>query len=142
MQPTLGKSQTAKPSLFTVYLRIPAWTQGAQITINDKHLTPDGELKGFYAIKRTWHDKDRIELKLPQSFRTEAIDDLHPKTAALMRGPTMYVALNPQAGQKRPSLSPGDLKQIAPQAYIANDSVFVPFNHVQSETYDTYFDIA
>jgi DUF1680 family protein len=133
---------TSKPSNFAIYLRIPSWAQGARITINDSPLTTTGELKGFFPIKRTWHDKDRIDLWLPQSFRTEAIDELHPKTAALMRGPTMYVALNPQVGQTRTRLSPGVLKQIAPQAYIANDSVFVPFYHVQNETYDTYFDIA
>jgi hypothetical protein len=59
-----------------------------------------------------------------------------------MRGPTMYVALNPQPGKARQRLSPGALKQIAPQAYITNDTVFVPFNHVENEAYDTYIDIA
>src|SRR5271169_3546865 len=123
--------ETLKPGTFAFYLRIPSWTQRARISINGKPLTTDTEPRGFFAIKRTWHDKDRIDLWLPQSFRTEPIDDLHPKTVALMRGPTMYVALNPQVGQTRTRLSPGALKQTAPQAYTANDSAFVPFYHVQ-----------
>jgi DUF1680 family protein len=134
--------ETQKPSTFTIYLRIPAWTKGATIAINGKPFATGTEPKGFFAIKRTWHNNDRIELSLPQTFRTEAIDDLHPNIAALMRGPTMYVALNPKLGRARQKLSPSALKQIAPQAYIANDTVFVPFNHVENEAYDTYFDIA
>ncbi len=139
---TLFQVETPIPTTFAIYLRIPAWTKGAKIAINGKPLVTEAEPTGFFAIKRTWHNDDRIELWLPQNFRTEAIDDLHPNTAALMRGPTMYVALNPQPGNTRRKLSPGTLKQIAPQAYIANDTVFVPFNHVENETYDTYFDIA
>ncbi len=134
--------ETPKPATFAIYLRIPAWTKGAKIAINGKPLATGTEPKGFFAIKRTWHNNDRIDLLLPQTFRTEAIDDLHPNTVALMRGPTMYVALNPKPGRARQRLSPEALKQIAPQAYIANDTVFVPFNHVENETYDTYFDIA
>ncbi len=139
---TLLQVETTTPTTFAIYLRIPTWTKGAKIAINGKPLATASEPKGFFAIKRTWHNNDRIELSLPQTFRTEAIDDLHPNTAALMRGPTMYVALNPQPGNTRRKLSPGTLKQIAPQAYIANDTVFVPFHHVQNETYDTYVDIA
>jgi DUF1680 family protein len=133
---------TTQPNSFAIYLRIPAWTKGARISINGKPLMTDVEPRGFFPIKRTWHDKDRIDLWLPQSFRTEAIDELHPNTAALMRGATMYVALNPKAGAPRTKLSPGDLKQIAPQTYVADGNVFVPFNRIQNESYDTYFDIA
>jgi DUF1680 family protein len=133
---------TSKPAAFTIYLRIPEWAQEARIKINNKPLITSAVPKGFFPIKRTWHDSDRIDLWLPQNFRTEAIDDMHPGTAALMRGPIMYVALNPKAGQGRSRLSPGDLKQIAPQAYTANDRVFVPFYQVHNEAYDTYFDIA
>ena len=134
--------ETQKPTTFAIYLRIPAWASGAIIAINGRPITTGAEPKGFFAIKRTWHNNDHIDLSLPQTFRTESIDDLHPNTAALMRGPTMYVALNPKPGKPRQRLSSGAIRQIAPQAYIANDTVFVPFNHVENEAYDTYFDIA
>jgi uncharacterized protein len=134
--------ETQKPVTFTIYLRIPAWAKGATLSINGKPFATGTEPKGFFAIKRTWQNNDRIDLSLPQTFRTEAIDDLHPNTVALMRGPTMYVALNPQPDKARQRLSPTALKQIAPQAYIANDTFFAPFNRVENETYDTYFDIA
>jgi len=81
---------------------------------------------------------------LPQSFRTEAIDDQHPDTVALMRGPVQYVALSPtkELGSERLAL-PAGLKQIAPQAFVENyegrQVVFVPLYQVRNETYTSYF---
>jgi hypothetical protein len=81
---------------------------------------------------------------LPQSFRTEAIDDLHPEVVALMRGPVQYVALNPteQLGKDRLTL-PAGLKQVSTQSFVenyaGNQIIFVPLYHVQNESYTTYF---
>src|ERR1035441_8119464 len=75
----------------------------------------------YAAIRRTWRSGDRIDLTLPQSFRTESIDDLHPETVALMRGPVQYVALNPtpELSQQRLAL-PSSLKELAPQSFVEN----------------------
>ncbi len=131
-----------KPSTFTIYLRIPTWAQGARINLNGKPLTTSTDPKGFFPIKRTWHDKDRIDLWLPQSFRIEAIDELHPNTVALMRGPTMFVALNPQAGQTRPHLSPAQSQTDRAAGLSRKRQRLRSFHHVQNEAYDTYFNIA
>ena len=88
--------QPASPVAFAVYLRIPAWlTQPATITVNGKAFSIAARPGTYAALHRTWRAGDRIELTLPQSFRTEPIDDLHPETVALMRGPIQYVALIP-----------------------------------------------
>jgi hypothetical protein len=87
-----------------------------------------------------------VELRLPQEFRGEPIDDLHPDVVAIMRGPLMLVAIDPPDGlEKRPLVIHegfGTLGQRA-DAWTRNDGgqqvVFVPFYQVQNEQYTTYF---
>ncbi len=137
--------QPASPVAFAVYLRIPAWlTQPATIKVNGKAFSIAARPGTYAALHRTWRAGDRIELTIPQSFRTEPIDDLHPETVALMRGPIQYVALNPtpELNQQRLAL-PASLKQSAPQTftenYSGNEIIFVPLHHIQNETYTSYF---
>jgi hypothetical protein len=140
--------QPAHPIAFTIYLRIPAWAgRSAKITINE---TLDFTLAqpGTYAeIHRTWHPGDRIELTIPQDFRTEPIDDLHPHIVALMRGPIQYIALNPSVKLSEDHLRlPSDLRQLAPQAFVEDYAgaqiIFVPLYQVRNETYTSYFNRA
>ncbi len=135
----------ASPVNFSVYLRIPAWlTQSATIQLNGKPLPAPTRPGTYAAIHRTWRAGDRLELTLPQSFRTEAIDDLHPETVALMRGPVQYVAVNPTPELSTERLAlPAGLKQTGPQSftenYSGNEIIFIPLHHIQNETYTTYF---
>ncbi len=137
--------QPASAAAFAVYLRIPSWlTQPAIVKLNGKLLQVSARPGTYAAIQRTWRPGDRIELTLPETFRTEPIDELHPETVALMRGPVQYVALNPTVELSKERLSlPSSLKQIGPQAYTenyaGNQVVFVPLHHVQNETYTSYF---
>lgn len=135
---------TPRPIPFTLYLRIPAWlTQPAQININGRPITITASPGTFTPIHRTWSNNDHIDLHLPQSFRTEPIDELHPNTAALMRGSVQYVALNPSSESASQHFNlPANLTQIAPQAFTQNETVFVPFYAIQNETYTTYFNLA
>jgi DUF1680 family protein len=132
------------PVNFTLNLRIPSWMPAsAQITLNGK-LIATGTRGTYFSLHRHWKQGDVVELHIPQDFRTEAIDDLHPTTVALMRGPVQYVALNPtkQLSQDRLTL-PAGLKQLAPQAFIENYAgqqiIFIPLHQVQNETYTSYF---
>jgi len=137
--------QPAYATAFTVYLRISSWVAGAvTIKLNGKPLAATTQAGTYAAIKRTWHPGDRLELTLPQSFRTEPIDELHPDTVALMRGPVQYVALNPTKELRQDRLTlPFSLKQLGPQSFVENYAgrqiVFIPLHQVQSETYTTYF---
>jgi DUF1680 family protein len=136
--------ETPRPTAFILYLRIPAWlTQPAQISINGRPIAVAAKPGTFTPIHRTWSNNDRVDLRLPQSFRTEPIDELHPNTAALMRGPIMYTALNlsPESSNQRFNL-PADLTQISPQAFTQKETIFVPFYSIQNETYNTYFKLA
>jgi hypothetical protein len=137
--------QPASPADFTLYLRIPGWlTQPATLKLNGKTFDIPARPDTYVALRRTWRAGDRIDLTLPQSFRTEPIDDLHPETVALMRGPVQYVALNPTPELSKDRLAlPAGLKQSGPQSFIENYSgneiVFIPLHQVQNETYTSYF---
>ena len=137
--------KTPHPVAFAIYLRIPSWVdRAATVTVNGKPIAKSGNRGSFVALRRTWREGDLIMVTLPQSFRTEAIDDQHPDTVALMRGPVQYVALSPtkELGSERLAL-PAGLKQIAPQAFVENFAgtqvVFVPLYQVRNETYTSYF---
>ena len=143
---------SAHPVTMTVYLRIPAWiTRTASVRVNGKSANVHPQSGSFVALRRTWRRGDRIDLILPQDFRTEAIDDLHLTTVALMRGPIQYVALNPQHDLSQTPLArsmqlPIGLKQIAPQAFVENYAgsqiMFVPLHQVRDQTYTSYFSVS
>ena len=137
---------TTAPRLWTLRLRIPAWlNQPARITVNGAAVAP-GQPGTFAAIHRRWKAGDVVELRLPQEFRGEPIDDQHPNCVALMRGPLMLVALDPPEGLEKKPLAIHDgftALQTGSDAWARNDGgqeiVFIPFYQVQNEQYTTYF---
>jgi uncharacterized protein len=135
---------SATPVTFTLRLRIPGWLNGKpSIRVNNRQVSAE-MLRGFATVRRRWSAGDTVEIELPQSFRTEAIDDLHPETAAVLRGPLLYVELNPQPGAAQ--LGPLDgLRPLDGAAGFfrtrnaTRESVYVPFYSVREESYTTYF---
>jgi hypothetical protein len=134
----------ATPTTFTIGLRMPAWlARPASIRVNGEPVYPEMR-RGFALLRRTWKSGDVVLLDLPQSLRTEAIDDLHPETVAVLRGPLVYVALNPAPGTTRLARldgwqhlagSPG----IFGARHEGNDLIFAPLYFVREESYTTYF---
>jgi uncharacterized protein len=81
------------PAEFSVFLRIPAWAQGASLTVNgirNSHMVDAGT---FAELRREWKNGDRIELDLPFATRLEAVDAQHPDVMALVNGPLVLMAL-------------------------------------------------
>jgi len=133
------------PQVWTLRLRIPGWLVGpARITVNGVAAAAP-KPGSFAALRRQWKAGDSVELHLPQAFRAEAIDDLHPSVVAVMRGPLMLVALDPPEGLEKRRLSIEEgfsaLGQRA-AAWTRNEGgqeiVLVPFYKVQNERYTTY----
>jgi hypothetical protein len=129
---------------FDLKVRIPAWAQGARLAVNGR---PQAVQPGTHAtISRRWAAGDLVEVTIPQPLRTLPIDDRNPNLAAVMRGATMYVGLNPWEGlEKQPLPLPSGLQRVPgdPQAYNlpvgAKNLVFVPYYRVEMERYNTYF---
>ena len=78
---------------FSVFLRIPAWAQGASLTASGMPGTHQLQAGTFAEIRRQWKNGDRIELDLPFATRLEAVDAHHPDVMALVTGPLVLMAL-------------------------------------------------
>jgi DUF1680 family protein len=134
-----------RPANFTMHLRLPEWlSRPASMKINGRSVALGASKGSFASVSRTWQNGDRIDLTLPQDFRTEPIDDLNPNTVALLRGPVQYVAIeasNERVNGRR--VLPSSLKQIGPEIFVQADSgrqtVFVPLRSIVNETYTSYF---
>ncbi len=135
-----------RPVAFTLQLRTPSWSQRSPRVRVNGNVVPSNMRRGFATLARTWTDGDVVELEWPLSLRTEPIDDLHPRTAAVLRGPLVYVERNPKAAPARGS-SPLDMGKLQPVAHAptllaAGSRTFAPFFQVRDETYTMYFDRA
>ena len=82
----------AKPAEFTVFLRIPGWSDGAQVTVNGQ--AASGATPGQYlAVRRRWSPGDSVNVKVamnPQiiAANPRVVDDFG--RAAVQRGPLVY----------------------------------------------------
>jgi hypothetical protein len=134
-----------RPVAFTLYLRLPAWlARPATLRLNGDPIASPASSGSFAALHRLWRSGDCIELTLPQDFRTEPIDDLHPETVALLRGPVQYVAIESSNEPMRDRrLLPSSLRQVGPEAFVEDDAgrrtIFVPLRHIANESYTSYF---
>ncbi len=130
---------------FALKIRIPAWTSGATIRVNGASAI--SAKSGQYAVvERNWKQGDRVDVVAPQPLRALPIDESHSDVVALMRGPVMYVGLNPWEGlDQTPLALPSGLRPVRGRAdsYVMDvngkDLVFVPYYQVQLERYNTYF---
>jgi DUF1680 family protein len=78
---------------FAMMLRIPGWTKGAQIRLNDQKLQADGQPQTYAVLKRNWQQGDVIELTLPMPVRMMVADPRVEQVrnqVAVMRGPIVY----------------------------------------------------
>ena len=137
--------QTTVPVTFSLGLRVPGWLSSSpDIRVNGVKQRAPAQPGTFAILTRTWQNGDRVEMHLPQSFRTEAIDELHPKTVALLRGPVLYAGLDSTAAAAQPPpLTPGSLVPAGgtSEVYVQRaepQAVFVPFYRVQNESYNLY----
>ncbi len=138
--------ECAAPAEFALRIRIPGWLkQTAVLLVNGKPMQAEMQ-RGFAVLRRRWSGGDTVTFDLPQSFRTEAIDDLHTNTVAILRGPLLYVLLNPPEGWA--SMAPLDklrpLAGASPGLYCFNDGgrmrVHAPLYFARNESYTTYFE--
>lgn len=78
---------------FSLFLRIPGWTETAHVTLNGKMVADDPEPGRYFEIRRSWSTRDQIELVLPMSVQLLEAHPLIEETrnqAAVRRGPIIY----------------------------------------------------
>ena len=98
--PGSGKGSIAlhmeKNSEFTLYLRMPAWSDGVKIKVNGKAVA--GDLKnenGYILLKDTWSNGDSIEFEFNMPVLFEETDEKvtgNIGCVSLRRGPIVYCA--------------------------------------------------
>ena len=132
---------TSRPQEFAVNFRIPAWAEGASITVNGKRVREAVVPGSFATVQRLWKGDDQIELELPLTKRLEPIDAGHPKAVALMCGPLVLFAIT----EAQPAVTSKQLlsaKKVGAQNWqvetAAVPMTMLPFTAVADEQYSTY----
>ncbi len=143
---TLG---AARPARFTLHLRIPEWTTGASISVNERRLPLELAPGSFAAIKREWRDGDRIVLELPMSLRLEPIDERHADTVALLHGPLVLMAVKSEQESAMPRLRREQLlaaKRLGQQQWQVETGtgalVLLPYTALGERPYTTYLKLS
>jgi uncharacterized protein len=137
--------ETSKATNFTVSFRIPAWSDGASISINGRPERATVTPGRFVVIRREWRTGDRVELDLPMTTRLEPIDPRHPQTVGLLFGPLVLFAVTDDL----PTLTRTDLlaaKRLGSRSWqvkAAGGAIkMLPFTDIREEQYSTYLRIA
>lgn len=128
------KVEPEGPAEFAIHLRIPGWLEWpAEIRVNGKAAAVDARPGTFATIRRRWRSGDTVELVLPFSMRSVAVDDRNPDTVALMHGPVMLAAIDaPEAW----TATAAALRGMKP--FEMGGFKLRPFYAVRGETYSTY----
>jgi DUF1680 family protein len=139
------------PQTFTLNLRIPAWAEGAELSINGLRETPPPQPGSFLAIRREWRSADRIELELPLAHRLESVDAAHADTVALLAGPLVLMRILDQdgsasAGVTRASLLAAQHDPQGKHEWRAPSTrgllTLKPFLDIGAESYRLYQEVA
>ena len=138
--------RTAGAQTFTLNLRIPAWAQGASLSINGKVEVRRLEPGRFAAIRREWRSGDKIELEFSLTRRLDSIDAEHPDTVALLEGPLVLMRIL-DAGSTASVLSRASLLAVQRardgrhEWQAATESGMLrmkPFMEIADESYSAY----
>jgi DUF1680 family protein len=131
----------SRPTLFTLHFRIPAWADGASISINGRSKTTAAVAGSFAAVRREWKKGDRIDLDLPMSARLEPIDAQHPDTVALCFGPLALFALTESQREltRRDLLGAQKVARHVWQISAGSGPItMLPFTAIAEQQYSTY----
>lgn len=80
---------------FELKIRVPAWaTRGLSVRVNGQELRAKGIPGTYLAVSREWRDGDTVDLKMPMTFRLDALVD-QPNVASLFYGPVLLAAEEP-----------------------------------------------
>lgn len=101
------RMKASRPTRVALKLRIPAWSDGAEIRVNGRKVVAEPVL-GFATVDRVWREGDWVELELPAKVKLEPIPNgkpggatLHPDVAAVVRGPLVLMAVT----EKQPKVT-------------------------------------
>ena len=144
----------ARPTTFTLKLRIPAWSNGMAIRVNGQTQQVEATPGQWAAITREWKHGDTLEITIPLRFRRVPIDEQHPNRVALVRGPVVYAQEDPHKWLSdippaddeldrlmKPLANNPSIFQIGNEPVVQQRNAFKPFySFTELERYRMYFD--
>jgi hypothetical protein len=74
---------------FPFYLRIPSWTNGAEVLINGKKASVTPVQGKYYCIDRTWKNGDKVTLNVPMHLRMRTWQ-VNKNSVSVDHGPLTY----------------------------------------------------
>jgi DUF1680 family protein len=82
---------------FDVKIRVPRWaTRGVQVKVNGQPETVNAAPGSYLTLRKTWMDKDTIEVQMPFAFYLSPLMD-QPNIASLFYGPVLLAAEEAEA---------------------------------------------
>ena len=134
----------SRPKEFALNLRIPAWAEGASVSVNGKRVPTPVAGGTFAAVRREWKTGDRVELELPLRPRLEALDARHPDLVATLTGPLVLFAIGDVTPHvtRRQLLAATRVGTSHWQAEMPSGPLALrPFTAMDEERYSTYLRI-
>jgi len=135
----------SQPTEFTANFRIPAWADGASISINGKRVTTPIGAGTFASVRREWRNGDRVALELPMKMRLEAVDERNQDTVALLRGPLVLFPIAPASRKitRQQLLNATNAGTDKWQVETASTPMtMLPFTAIEDEQYSTYLKVS
>jgi len=82
-----------KPATFTLHLRHPGWVSAGAfaVRVNGEPAPADSQPSSYVAVRREWHDGDRVEIDLPMRTTAERLPD-GSDWVALLHGPIVLAS--------------------------------------------------
>ena len=126
----------AKPAAFPLVLRIPAWAEGATVSVNGQAQS-GVTAGGFYRVDRKWSNGDRVAVRFPMRVRTSS---WYNNSVAVERGPLVYSLKIGESWHKIKQTGPSadwEVYPTTPWNYaLALDSFTVKENPVAKQPFD------
>ena len=136
----------SKAVAFTLKFRVPGWSRGVAVKVNDSELNLAGRPGTWATIDRTWKRGDRVTIRIPMELVLKPIDAQHPNRVAAVYGPVVLVqdgetivARNRTDPSKWMTPKGGPLEF---QSEQGSTTTFLPFYRVGHGTsYRMYYDL-
>jgi uncharacterized protein len=130
----------SRPETFSVFLRIPEWAEGANLSVNGMRDSRKLDPGTFAEVRREWKSADGIELELPLKMRLEPVDAQHPSTVALVSGPLALMALRNVAAPAvtRAALLAAEPESPGSRTWATGDLKLRAFPDINDEPYSAY----
>jgi DUF1680 family protein len=134
----------ASPEKFSIYLRVPAWSDSkTRISVNGKRVEGDVVAGKFFEISRTWKKGDRVEYEIGMPLGLQAVDPENPQIVALRRGPlALFGTGNLPANFSRAQLLAASAAFQSSENWLvqsgAGKITFRPFAAIGDEPYRLY----